>query len=99
MPIIGILASAISGHLGLSVDALVIAGGGGGDDAGGGAGGVAYYGSTSLAFNTSFTVTVGAGGSGNQTGSDVSTSGSNSVFGALTAAVGGGRGCRGGGVF
>jgi hypothetical protein len=30
MPIIGILASAITGNLGLSVDYLVVAGGGGG---------------------------------------------------------------------
>jgi hypothetical protein len=47
MPIIGIMASAISGNLGLSVDYLVVAGGGGGgqgtaSDAagGGGAGGL-----------------------------------------------------------
>jgi hypothetical protein len=47
MPIIGILASAITGNLGLSVDYLVVAGGGGGGrenyqtgaGGGGGAGG------------------------------------------------------------
>jgi hypothetical protein len=42
-PILGIMASAISGHLGLSVDYLVVAGGGGGgkgNAGGGGAGGL-----------------------------------------------------------
>jgi hypothetical protein len=50
MPIIGILASAITGNLGLSVDYLVVAGGGGGGSVfgssiaagGGGAGGMRY---------------------------------------------------------
>jgi hypothetical protein len=32
MPILGVLASAITGNLGLSVDYLVVAGGGGGGD-------------------------------------------------------------------
>jgi hypothetical protein len=41
MPIIGILASAITGNLGLSVDYLVVAGGGGGGWDGGGGGGCA----------------------------------------------------------
>ena len=73
MPIIGILASAITGNLGLSVDYLVVAGGGAGGTnhaAGGGAGGLrstvtATGGGGSLetalflALNTSFTVTVG----------------------------------------
>ena len=41
MPILGILASAITGHLSvpITVDYLVIAGGGGGASGGGGAGG------------------------------------------------------------
>jgi hypothetical protein len=40
MPIIGILASAITGNLGLSVDYLVVAGGAGAAQGGGGAGGL-----------------------------------------------------------
>lgn len=78
----------------LSCDVLVIAGGGGGDDGGGGAGGVLYFANQSLT-STDYTVTIGAGGNGAgsppSTG-DVSTNGNNSSFGALTAAVGGGRG-------
>ena len=74
MIIPGILSSGASGHLGLAVDYLVIAGGGGGgndDGSGGGAGGylTSIGGSpTTLSFATAFTVTVGAGGSsGNAT--------------------------------
>ena len=39
MPILGIMASQISGHLGLSVDYLLVAGGGGGASDVNGAGG------------------------------------------------------------
>jgi hypothetical protein len=67
MPIIGIMASAISGNLGLTVDYLVVAGGGGGSSAGGGAGGyrTSISGSPiTLSNNTNYTVTVGGGGAG-----------------------------------
>ena len=80
---------------GLSCDVLVVAGGGGGGagrGAGGGAGGV-YYTSTGLGTSAQ-TVTIGAGGIGGvYTGAgNPGSQGSNSVFGSLTAAVGGGGG-------
>jgi hypothetical protein len=71
----------------LTCNALVVAGGGGaGSDAagGGGAGGVLSLTSQSLT-TTNYTVIVGAGGVGYSNGSD-------SQIGALTAAVGGGKG-------
>ena len=74
----------------LSCDVLVVAGGGGGGAGvtgfgGGGGSGGAFY-ATSQSIGTSAqTVTVGAGGA-------VQTSGSNSIFGSLTTAIGGGRG-------
>ena len=76
----------------LSADVLVIAGGGGGGSyagggGGGGAGGVIYFANQSLTTSV-YTATVGAGG-----GAD--TNGSNSVFGVLTAGVGGGKGGTG----
>jgi hypothetical protein len=79
----------------LSCDVLVVAGGGGGGagrGAGGGAGGV-YYTSTSVGASAQ-TVTIGAGGIGGvYTGAgNPGSQGSNSVFGSLTAAVGGGGG-------
>ena len=55
MPIIGIMASAISGNLGLSVDYLVIAGGGGAGAntaAGAGAGGYRTDTNFALSLNT-----------------------------------------------
>jgi len=39
MPILGIIASQMTGHLGLSTDYLVVAGGGGGGGTGNGSGG------------------------------------------------------------
>lgn len=71
----------------ISADVLVIAGGGGGGSdqgAGGGAGGLSYYSSQSLTA-TGYTCTIGSGGAAQSNGVD-------SSFGALTAAVGGGRG-------
>jgi len=77
MPIIGIIASAITGRLGLTVDYLVVAGGAGGaynrGAGGGGAGGLrstvtatggggSLETPLSLSLNTSYTVVVGAGG-------------------------------------
>lgn len=74
----------------LSCDTLVIAGGGGsytgpggGGSGGGGAGGLLYSTAQSLSAST-YTITVGAGGT--------DANGSNSQIGALTAAIGGGRG-------
>lgn len=79
----------------LSCDVVVVAGGGGGSDAnggggGGGAGGVFYATNQSIAA-TAQTVTIGAGGAGSA-GIGAGVSGSNTTFGSLTAAVGGGRG-------
>lgn len=84
-----------------NVDYLVVAGGGGGSNtgAGGGAGGLrstmyqtgggaALESQLSLTSGTGYTVTVGAGGSG-----DTTSAGSNSVFGSITSL---GGGCGGG---
>lgn len=68
----------------LTADILVVAGGGAGNDGGGGAGGLLTFASEALSA-TGYTVTVGGGGSG-------ASNGTNSSFGALTAAVGGGKG-------
>jgi hypothetical protein len=77
----------------LTADCLVIAGGGAGgyDTAGGGgAGGISYSAGQSLTA-TGYTVTVGAGAAGRNT-AGIGANGSNSQFGSLTAAVGGGGG-------
>jgi hypothetical protein len=79
----------------LSCDVVVVAGGGGGGKSvggGGGAGGLFYAASSSVASGTGYTVTIGAGGATSAGGSGQGFNGSNSVFGALTAAVGGGGG-------
>jgi hypothetical protein len=81
----------------ITADVLQIAGGGPGvvDDVqfwaggGGGAGGVSYVASQSLTANTSYTATVGGGGVFDWSWPSA-TKGSNSQFGSLTAAVGGG---------
>ena len=70
----------------LSADILCIAGGGGAGgygSGGAGAGGVIYFAGSGLAANTGITATIGAGGGSY-------SNGSNTTFGALTAAVGGG---------
>ena len=75
----------------LTADILVVAGGGGPGNSyggGGGGGGVIYFANQSLTA-TSYTCTVGAGGANV---SYYGANGSNSTFGALTAAVGGGGG-------
>jgi len=85
----------------LTCDVLQVAGGGAGGissaaGGGGGAGGVSYLATQSV--STAQTVTVGAGGtrgigaSGTYTYATQPTNGSNSQFGSLTAAVGGGQG-------
>lgn len=74
---------------GLTCDVLQIAGGGGGGGnlgGGGGAGGISYL--TSQVISTATTVTVGAGGAGGNYSRG--TSGGDTTFGSLTAAVGGG---------
>lgn len=81
----------------LSCDILQIAGGGSGGNGyysgGGGAGGLVYLNSQSLTA-TGYTVTVGAGGVSTGTGGN-GTSGNNSQFASLTAAIGGGYGAGG----
>ncbi|NBR26461.1 MAG: hypothetical protein EBU08_22310, partial [Micrococcales bacterium] len=101
MPILGTQASQnTKSFLGLAVDYLVVAGGGGGGYAAGGGGAGGYRTSTgsnqlNIAFNTSFTVTVGAGGVGGVGDSGVtstqSTNGNNSIFSTITS-TGGGKG-------
>jgi hypothetical protein len=78
----------------LNCDILVIGGGGGGGfrGGGGGAGGLVYLASQSLTGGTTYNVKVGQGGSGAGVLSSRGTSGANSQFGSLTAAVGGGGG-------
>jgi hypothetical protein len=87
-----------------NVDYLVVAGGGGGGagdgdtaQGGGGAGGYrTSIGGTALSIipNTSYTATVGSGGNGGVSSStNVSTSGSNSVFSTITS-IGGGYGAN-----
>jgi hypothetical protein len=74
----------------LSCDVLVVAGGAGSGTnqaGGGGAGGLLAFTSESLS-TTAYTVTVGAGGAYNSTGTSVN--GSDSQFGALTLVKGGG---------
>ena len=77
-------------QVGLTADVLQIAGGGGTKSTelgggGGGAGGLVYSSAQSFANGTNYACTIGAGGT-------LQTSGSNTTFGALTAAVGGGKG-------
>jgi hypothetical protein len=82
-------------QVGLTADVLVVAGGGAGaeqDAGGGGAGGIFYATSQSITSGTNYACTVGAGGSYSDTQYASGNSGSNSTFGALTAAVGGGGG-------
>ena len=77
----------------LSADVLVIAGGGAGSSSyggGGGAGGLAAFTSQLLVSGTGYTCTIGAGGTRGT--ANTHTTGVNSQFGSLTAAVGGGKG-------
>jgi hypothetical protein len=80
----------------LTADVLVVAGGGAGGNytgGGGGAGGLLTFSAQALTSATNYNCTIGAGGTAQ---SNYSTgrggSGGNSVFGALTASVGGGGG-------
>ena len=84
------------------VEVLVVAGGGGGGygtsgrTGGGGAGGVVYNSAYSVTPGSSYTVTIGSGGTGSTTNAQLASvsNGSNSVFGTLTA-LGGGGGANG----
>jgi hypothetical protein len=85
-----------------NVQYLVVAGGGGGGTNYGGGGGAGGYrtlaGKTfSVASETSFPITVGAGGAGapNPASPEVGVSGSNSIFSTITSAGGGGGGGQG----
>jgi hypothetical protein len=75
----------------LNADILVVGGGGGGAAGGGGAGGLLEYGSQAL-LATPYVVAVGAGGSAGDGNTTQGTNGSDSAFGFLTAALGGGGG-------
>lgn len=81
-----------SGTSAVSASYLVVAGGAGGGKrigAGGGAGGY-RTGTASLNPTLSYTVTVGAGGAGSGVYSSIGSSGSDSVFNAITSTGGGG---------
>lgn len=77
----------------LTADILVVAGGGAGgaqNGGGGGAGGLFAFNSQSLTSGTSYTCSVGAGGTSVYQGS--TTNGTNSSFTGLTTVIGGGAG-------
>ena len=77
-----------------SIEVLVVAGGGAGGGyhgGGGGAGGVIYNSAFPVTPATSYTVTVGQGGSAATSAGNTGNAGSNSVFATLTA-IGGGAG-------
>lgn len=88
----------------LTCDFLVIAGGGGGSNGGGGAGGLRSSVGTTGGGGTlesalsvtaqAYTITVGAGGAGQSSGSLAGTNGSNSVFSTVTSTGGGGGGAQ-----
>ena len=80
----------------VTADVLVIAGGGaaGFSYGGGGGGGGIFYATSQSLTAQNYAVTVGAGGS-NRGSFGQGSNGSNSVFGSLTAAVGGGGGGAG----
>jgi hypothetical protein len=79
---------------GTTVEVLLIAGGGaGGSGYGGGGGGGGYYYNTGLSVTAStYTVTIGAGGTNTAGSLGIGTNGSDTIFGALATAYGGGGG-------
>ena len=89
----------------LSVEYLVVAGGGGGgfsNAGGGGAGGYLANGTKNLSLNagTSYTISVGAGGTGGENGQMGTNGGNSSIVGSDITdviSIGGGRGGQGGG--
>lgn len=78
-----------------NVEALVVGGGGGGGrfGGGGGGGGVVYIPGVGLS-TQAYSVTVGGGGAGSNTGGTNGTNGSDSVFSGYTGKGGGGGGSR-----
>lgn len=88
-----LVAGAWSNQKPVSVDYLVVAGGGGGalNRGGAGGGGGLLQGNIAVTPNTSFTVTIGAGGASKSVNGQ-GNSGNNSVFGSITATGGGGGG-------
>ncbi len=82
-----------------NIDVLVVGGGGAGGPnggGGGGGGGVIYTNGYAVAAGANYTVTVGSGGMPKTYNSSwTAISGTNSVFGTLTAIGGGGGGSRG----
>ena len=72
-----------------SVNYLVVAGGGGGAYAGGGGAGGMRTGTIPVVPGVSYTVTVGAGGTGGTGFADNALKGSDSVFGSITSTGGG----------
>jgi hypothetical protein len=73
---------------------LVGGGGGGGGDigGGGGAGGVAYFPNQTLTAGTTYSLTVGGGGAGSASSVNRGSVGTDSYFGSLAHALGGGYG-------
>jgi len=82
----------------VAIDYLIVAGGGGGagssggEAAGGGGAGGMLTGTSVLTPGVTTTVTVGTGGAGSPFTGTNGNPGTNSIFGAITAAQGGGRG-------
>jgi hypothetical protein len=80
----------------LTADIMLVAGGGGGggNGGGGGAGGLLAYTSQSLSASTPYSCLVGAGGAAGSWSNPQKdgANGQDSVFGTLSAAIGGGRG-------
>jgi hypothetical protein len=77
------------------VEYLVVAGGGGGGSnvgGGGGAGGYRAGTGFSVSAGTTYSITVGAGGTGNATDGVAAGSGNNSVFSSTITSAGGGGG-------
>jgi hypothetical protein len=81
---------ALAGGAGANMDYLIVAGGGGGGMGGGGGGGVLHLTSTAVAFG-SYSVTVGAGGTGSSNGNVAGGDGGDSSFNSSTS-IGGGAG-------
>ena len=83
-----------TGLASVSASYLVVAGGGGGGYTYGGGGGAGGYrtGTASLNPTLSYTVTIGAGGTGSTSSSLTGNQGSDSVFNAITSTGGGGGG-------
>jgi len=80
-----------------TIELIVVAGGGGATNAGAGAGGLVYQTGRSVSPGTSYTVTIGAGGTSANVNTAGATNGNNSVFDTITA-IGGACSNTGGAV-